>query len=211
MFTSIFKDYEGNASSMNLIWTLSVLIITGVWIIISYKTGILQPVTSGDALWFTSLFGGKVLQSFIEKKSPKPTESEPSGLIQDSDGKPSFSRLVWMLIVSSIIFIWAYLSIKHNAIQHFTPGHAAWFTALFGSKVGQTYIERQNYSSDGDSDSDEYEGPMTNEQMKMNANLINAQKEINIEDMDKIVTHLQETVKLQTDFNKNLIELVNKK
>jgi len=202
---TIFEDYEGNGSSMNLVWTVSIIVIVGVWIATSFMAGSLQHVTGGDALWFTSLFAGKTLQGFFEKKMPIPKiegKSE-STVMQDPKGKFNTQRFVWILAVLGIVGIWAVLSIKNIQIQHFTTGDAAWFTALFASKVGGTYIERQDYdrslvgkTDEGDSDEDGIEGQFISGQSNT--------------DKDNLIAQLQETVRVQSDFNKNLVNKINK-
>ena len=138
---NIFKDGEGNISSMNLVWIISIITMMGMWIFLSLKSGTLQHLTAGDALWFTTLFSGKVLQGFYEKKNPQTTQTK-SGLVQDSEGKASPSRIIWIVAVLGIVGTWGFLSYQAVELQHFTTGDAGWFAALFGSKVGQTYVER---------------------------------------------------------------------
>lgn len=194
--SSIFNDYEGNASSMNLVWILSIITILSVWIFITIVTGVLAPVLTGDALWISTLFGGKVLQGFFEKKSPNP-KAGGGGIIQDSNGKFNPARLIWILSVLGIVGTWAFLSIKQVDFLHFTTGHAAWFAALFSSKVGQTYIERSGMGGD-DGDSDEYD--------YQSRSLDNESS-----DKDKLIDQLQDTIKVQSEFNKNLIEKIDPK
>jgi len=134
-FLKIFNDFEENTSSMNFVWSVSIIVIVSVWIILSIMAGELQHVSGGDALWFSSLFGGKVLQSFFELKNPVVTKKRSMLL-----------RSIWIFAVLGIVFTWGFLSIQSASIQHFTSGDAAWFTALFASKVGQTYVERTSAS-----------------------------------------------------------------
>ena len=124
-------DSKKNLSTMNLVLSISIIIVVGIWIYLSVTTKQLQHVTAGDALWFTSLFSGKILQSFFEDQKPIAPKT-----------KPILLRVIWIFSVLGIVFTWGYLSIHFDSIQHFTSGDAAWFTALFSSKVGQTYIER---------------------------------------------------------------------
>jgi len=196
--SSLFEDSEGNASSMNLVWFFSLLTIVGMWIFLSILTGELQHVTGGDALWFTSLFSGKLVQNFYEKKKPLPPSDVKTGIIQDSNGKTSPARFIWILCVLGIIGTWAWISWKSTALQHFSTGDAAWFTALFGSKVGHTVIERSSYDYDeGDyDDSNAFEG---------------SPRGLEGTDKDKLIKQLQETVRVQTDFNKNLVDTINPK
>ncbi len=63
----MFKDHEGNVSSMRLVWTIAVLTLTFVWAYISITTKNLQAFTMGDAAWFAALFAGKVGQSYVER------------------------------------------------------------------------------------------------------------------------------------------------
>ena len=86
MNTTIFDDSEGNASSMNFVWLLSLITIIGVWIFLSIKTGVLQHVTGGDALWFTSLFSGKLVQNFYENKKPSAPTATKTGLLESELG-----------------------------------------------------------------------------------------------------------------------------
>jgi hypothetical protein len=198
---SMFEDNEGNTSSMNLVWFLSLITIVGTWIILSIKTGNLQHVTGGDALWFTSLFSGKLVQNFYENKKPLPPGTEKSGLIQDSNGKTSPARFVWILCVLGIIGTWCWISFEQSILQHFSTGDAAWFTALFGSKVGHSAIERGAFSPDQyqDGDYDDSEGFESSSIGSGNG------------DKDKLISQLQETVKVQSEFNKNLVETIHPK
>ncbi len=196
--SNLFEDSEGNASSMNLVWLLSLITIVGTWILLSIKTGTLQHVTGGDALWFTTLFSGKIVQNFYEKKRPAPKLDTKSGILQDSDGKTSPARFIWILCVLGIVATWTWVSFKMAAMQHFSTGDAAWFTALFGSKVGGTIIERSSYDyGEGDyDDSEGFEGSL---------------RGLGGADKDKLIKQLQETVRVQTDFNKNLVDTINPK
>lgn len=194
---SLFEDSEGNASSMNLVWFFSLLTIVGMWIFLSILTGTLQHVTGGDALWFTSLFSGKLVQNFYENKRPLPTSDVKAGIIQDSNGKTSPARFIWIVCVLGIIFTWAWISWKSLALQHFSTGDAAWFTALFGSKVGHTAIERGGFSDYGDGDYDDSEG------------FESVLRDSGDGDKDKLISQLQETVRVQSEFNKNLVEKIH--
>ena len=195
---SLFEDSEGNASSMNLVWFFSLLTIVGMWIFLSILTGQLQHVTGGDALWFTSLFSGKLIQNFYENKRPLPPSDVKAGILQDSNGKTSPARFIWIVCVLGIIGTWAWISWKSIGLQHFSTGDAAWFTALFGSKVGHTAIERNSYDyGEGDyDDSSAFEG---------------SSRGLGTGDKDKLISQLQETVRVQTEFNKNLVETINPK
>jgi len=199
---SLFEDSEGNASSMNLVWFLSLITIVGTWIFLSLKTGTLQHVTGGDALWFTSLFSGKIVQNFYENKRPLPQSDIKAGIIQDSKGKTSPARLIWILCVLGIIATWAWISFKMTLLQHFSTGDAAWFTALFGSKVGHTAIERGGFSQSDYEDGD-YDDSEGFESLKSFGN--------SSEDKDKLIIQLQETVRVQTEFNKNLVDKIDPK
>ena len=198
---NLFADNEGNTSSMNFVWLLSLITIIGTWILLSIKTGSLQHVTGGDALWFTTLFSGKIVQNFYENKSPAPQTDNKSGLIQDSKGKTSPARFVWILCVLGIVGTWTWISFKLEVLQHFTIGDAAWFAALFGSKVGQTVIERGGFSRSeyNDSDYDDSDGFESDT------------RDFGGGDKDKLISQLQETVKVQSDFNKNLVETIHPK
>lgn len=199
-FNSICEDGEGNASSMNLVWFLSLLIIVGMWITLSLLTGQLQHVTGGDALWFTSLFSGKLAQNFFEKRKPLPPSNIKAKLMQDSNGKESPARYIWIFCVLGIIITWGIVSWRLIELQHFSNGDAAWFTALFGSKVGHTAIERSSYSNyeEGEGGYDDSEGF---ESMGRNSH----------GDKDKLIIQLQETVRVQSEFNKNLVDAINPK
>jgi hypothetical protein len=198
---NLFEDSDGNASSMNLVWFLSLLTIVGMWIFLSILTGQLQHVTGGDALWFTSLFSGKLVQNFYENKRPLPPSKVKAGIIQDSNGKTSPARFIWILCVLGIIGTWAWISWKSLALQHFSIGDAAWFTALFGSKVGHSAIERGAFSSSDyeEGDYDDSEG-FENERNLGSGGA----------DKDKLIGQLQETVRVQSEFNKNLVQKYNK-
>lgn len=65
-------------------------------------------------------------------------------LFEDNDGNLSSMRVVWTISVLTIVFTWTYISISSGTLQNFTAGDAAWFAALFGGKVAQTYVERQD-------------------------------------------------------------------
>lgn len=140
---NFLNDNEGNTSTMNLVWYISVGIILYVWFKITYMTGTIQHMTNGDALWFLALISSKVTQNFFEKTKPSGNEAKTK-LLEDSKGTSNPFRLFWVVTVLGIVSMWAYVSLSSPipAIQHFTPGDAAWFTALLSSKVGQTYIER---------------------------------------------------------------------
>lgn len=64
-----------------------------------------------------------------------------AGVFEDNDGNSSSMRIVWTVAVLTIIFVWAYISIKTLTFQNFTLGDAGWFLALFSGKVGQKYVE----------------------------------------------------------------------
>ncbi len=198
--SGIFEDGEGNGSSMNLVWFLSLITIVGTWILLSILTGTLQHVTGGDALWFTSLFSGKIVQNFYEKKKPLPPEHIKSGVVQDENGKVSPARLIWIICVLGIIATWCWISFKSMMLQHFSTGDAAWFTALFGSKVGHSIIERRGYGGegDGDGDYDEYQAS--------SRGLINPNNNNN--NSDKLIKQLQDTIDVQSKFNKNLVDKI---
>jgi len=67
-----------------------------------------------------------------------------SRLFEDNEGNLSSMRVVWTISVLTIVFTWTYISISSGTLQNFTTGDAAWFAALFGGKVAQTYVERQD-------------------------------------------------------------------
>lgn len=202
--TEIFNDSEGSASSMNFVWLLSLITIIGTWILLSLKTGTLQHVTGGDALWFTSLFAGKIVQNFYESRTPQPVSDVKAGLIQDGKGNFSSARFIWIVCVLGIIFTWAYLAWKNMEMQHFSTGDAGWFTALFGSKVGTTMVERGGFGDYGDSDTDVYEGMTGYKGMIGSEGELGSSKE-----KDILIAQLQETIKVQTGFNKNIVKKLN--
>ncbi len=140
----VFQDDEGNISSMNFVWMVSIATIVIMWIFTSIRLNELQHLTGGDVLWFTSLFSGKLAQNYCEKKLPsKGNEAgKRSGLIQNDRGQTNPTRLIWIAAVLGIIGTWAYISYTTTQMQHFSTGDAAWFTSLFGSKVGGTVVER---------------------------------------------------------------------
>lgn len=127
----IYKDFEDNISSMNFVWSTSIIIIIAVWITVSIINSNIQHVTAGDTLWFSSLLSGKVIQTFFEVKYPF-----------NNKRRLKFTRFIWIISTLGIVCTWGYLSIMSKELLHFTTGDAAWFTALFASKVGQTYVER---------------------------------------------------------------------
>lgn len=61
---------------------------------------------------------------------------------KDTSGKTSVTRIVWAFSVIVIITTWSCLSFMTQEFQSFSMGDAAWFAALFGGKVAQSYIER---------------------------------------------------------------------
>jgi len=65
----MFKDTDGNTSSMRIVWTVSVLTLVFTWAYISISTKHLQAFTMGDAAWFAALFAGKVGQAYVERMS----------------------------------------------------------------------------------------------------------------------------------------------
>ena len=81
---------------------------------------------------------------------------------EDNEGNTSSMRIVWTITVLTIVFTWAYISLTTGVLQSFTMGDAAWFAALFGGKVAQSYVEnrptvstrRIRRSCDGDNGDD---------------------------------------------------------
>jgi len=63
----MFRDHQGNISSMRVTWTITVLTLVFVWAYVSVTTKHLQAFTMGDAAWFGALFAGKVGQSYVER------------------------------------------------------------------------------------------------------------------------------------------------
>jgi len=205
----IFYDEEGNTSSMNFVWLISIFTIISTWLLLSLKIDSLQHVTEGDALWFTTLFCGKVIQNFYEKKYPSGLKN--GGLVQTNKGKFSPARMVWILAVLGIVFTWAYLSWHLKELQHFTTGDAAWFAALFGSKVGGTIVERSVGNNDMYSSIDNYsKDNNTDNNTGNDAEMMEAVFSQNTdENKDKLIIQLQDTIKIQTEFNKNLIDKIS--
>jgi len=64
-------------------------------------------------------------------------------MLEDHEGNLSSMRIVWTFAVVTIILTWTYVSVSTGTLQNFTTGDAAWFAALFGGKVAQSYVERQ--------------------------------------------------------------------
>jgi len=64
-------------------------------------------------------------------------------MLEDHEGNLSSMRIVWTIAVLTIVFTWTYVSFSSGTLQNFTTGDAAWFAALFGGKVAQSYVERQ--------------------------------------------------------------------
>jgi len=64
----MFYDHNGKLSSMRIVWTIVVLLIVATWSYVSIKANSLQSFSTGDALWMSTIFGGKVFQSHFEKK-----------------------------------------------------------------------------------------------------------------------------------------------
>ena len=65
------QDDHGNSSTMRAVWVMGVLIILGTWAFICISTGTLQHFTTGDAVFFGMLIGGKVAQKYVEGKNGK--------------------------------------------------------------------------------------------------------------------------------------------
>lgn len=213
MLVGLFGDENGNISSMNFVWLLSIITIIGMWIILSIKLGELQHVTGGDALWFATLFSGKVLQNFFEKRMPKKGNDIGNKMFEDNQGKTSISRVVWVMAVLGIVFTWAFISWVSNELQHFSTGDAAWFGALFGSKIGGTIIERDfgikseddDYGyrgMDGDTGDGRYDDYV--------AGYMSGGSNSETDDSkDKLIKQLQETIAIQSGFNKNLVKKID--
>lgn len=70
----MFKDADGNVSSMRIVWTFAVVVIIGTWSYVSISNGTMQAFTMGDAAWFAALFGGKVGQTYVERMNNKPRD-----------------------------------------------------------------------------------------------------------------------------------------
>lgn len=68
------------------------------------------------------------------------------GTFRNIDGKVSVTRIVWAFSVIVIITTWSCLSFMKMEFQSFSMGDAAWFTALFGGKVLQSYVENTKKS-----------------------------------------------------------------
>lgn len=73
-----------------------------------------------------------------------------SRMLEDHEGNLSSMRIVWSFSVLTIILTWTYVSISSGTLQNFTTGDAAWFAALFGGKVAQSYVERQGSTTKND-------------------------------------------------------------
>lgn len=215
MMVELFGDKNGNISSMNFVWLISIVTIIGMWIAISFRLNSLQHVTGGDALWFATLFSGKVLQNFFERRMPKPDDVDPqSNMFQDNQGKTSVSRVVWVVAVLGIVFTWAFISWTSIELQHFTTGDAAWFAGLFGSKIGGTIIER-DFGIKSEDDDYGYRGlggdvgdgdgiPTDYSQ----SGYMGGGGETDIS-KDSLIKQLQETIKVQNQFNKNLVRSID--
>ena len=219
---TIFNDETGNVSSMNFVWVVSLITIIGTWIALSIKLHDLQHVTGGDALWFATLFSGKVLQNFFEAKYKKPEDTTvESGMMQDNQGRTSIARILWVLATLGIVFTWAYLSWTTDELKHFSTGDAAWFGALFGSKIGGTVIEREfgikdadderdmmyaRYRGADDGDSDPDEGDYS---MMDGYGYGSGGNDSTSEDKDKLIRHLQNSLEVQNQFNKNLVKKID--
>ena len=70
-----------------------------------------------------------------------------SRIFEDTEGNLSSMRVVWSISVLTIVFTWTYISLSSGTLQNFTTGDAAWFAALFGGKVAQSYVERNGQGS----------------------------------------------------------------
>lgn len=208
MMVELFGDENGSISSMNFVWLISIITIIGMWITMSIKLNELQHVTGGDALWFATLFSGKVLQNFFERKMPGKTTKESASMFEDNQGKTSVSRIIWVVAVLGIVFTWAFLSWTSNELQHFSTGDAAWFGALFGSKIGGTIIEREF----GIKDEDDYGGIYRN---GMGGDIGDGEYSDysggSSQSKDDLIKQLQETIKVQNQFNKNLVKTIDPK
>jgi len=81
----VFKDPVGKVSVTRIVWAFSVIVIITTWSCISFMTNEFQSFSMGDAAWFTALFGGKVLQSYVEKT---PNRNADVSKICSECGKP---------------------------------------------------------------------------------------------------------------------------
>jgi len=81
-----FKDVNGKTSITRIVWAFSVIVIITTWSCLSFITGEFQSFSMGDAAWFTALFGGKVLQSYVEKN--KGVDAPPPADVCGECGKP---------------------------------------------------------------------------------------------------------------------------
>jgi len=214
MLVELFGDKNGNISSMNFVWLISIVTIIGMWIALSFRLGTLQHVTGGDALWFATLFSGKVLQNFFERRFPEGTSDidKKSNMFEDNQGKTSVSRVIWVFAVLGIVFTWAYISWVSKELQHFSTGDAAWFAGLFGSKIGGTIIERDfGIKSEYEEDykglgGDVGDGDAIPSDYAQTGYITGSTTDLS---KDSLIKQLQETIKVQNQFNKNLVRSID--
>lgn len=62
----IFDDDQGNRSVMRMLFCACVLIFLVTWSSVCFNKSVITHFTTGDALWFAVLFGGKAGQKYIE-------------------------------------------------------------------------------------------------------------------------------------------------
>ncbi len=82
MAASLFQDGKGNVSSMRVVWSFTIVVIIATWAYISIVANQLQSFSTGDALWITALFGGKVSQSWVEAKYSSGSETPSTDVDQ---------------------------------------------------------------------------------------------------------------------------------
>ena len=82
-----FKDIDGKTSVTRIVWAFSVIVIISTWSCLSFMTGEFQSFSMGDAAWFTALFGGKVLQSYVERNKRGIGTPPPSNICSEC-GRP---------------------------------------------------------------------------------------------------------------------------
>jgi len=67
-FTSMFTGDDGNVSTMRVMFTLVLVVVIGVWAVLSIKNGQFVHFTAEDLGFLGILFGGKLFQKGFENK-----------------------------------------------------------------------------------------------------------------------------------------------
>lgn len=64
-------------------------------------------------------------------------------MLNDPNGKTSFTRVFYGLLIVTFMGVWAALSIRHGVMQSITPEWVGIFLVFAGQKTGQSFAERK--------------------------------------------------------------------